>query len=416
MNKRNIVLITLDSLRADHCSFMGYKRRTTPTIDEMASKGLYFTNAIAATPGTPASMFSIFTGEFAPIASDEIAPEKWRKAFLGKRTIAEILLENGYSTVGFTPNAYVSSYFGFNKGFLKFEDFLSKKGIISFKWKYFNYLWNFLRKKEVFKPWTSFYNHIIREIRNIDKPFFLWVLLLDTHFPYLPPRKFRKYINLLDMYYYNYKFVKYAWNINLSQRGRQKLIDAYDSSIYFADTFIKRLWSDLESLEPIFIIHGDHGDAFGEHGFYKHPSMLYQELIHVPLVIYNADIKGKVEKPFSLKELPLLILELVGKKHSISTIRGKDWVISKAISDGNIKLALVMKNWKFIRGQKPKDELYYLKNDPYEQKNMIDKYPKLADEMRRIIQIHEKQEIQKINIRKKILRLKSRLARRSNDL
>lgn len=122
--KRNIVLITLDSLRADHCSFMGYHRETTPTIDKMARRGLYFTNAIASSVPTGPSMFGVFTGDYCPIASDDFSGKRWREEYRKRKTLAEILSQIGYDTGAFHANPYVSSFFGCNKGFKYFNDFV----------------------------------------------------------------------------------------------------------------------------------------------------------------------------------------------------------------------------------------------------------------------------------------------------
>jgi len=129
VERRNIVLITLDSVRADHCSFMGYHRETTPTIDRMARRGLYFENAIASSVGTPTSMFSVFTGDFCPIACNDVSGKRWRNEFKRRKTIAEVLFQAGYSTGAFHANPWCSSFFGFNKGFKYFNDFIWKNEI-----------------------------------------------------------------------------------------------------------------------------------------------------------------------------------------------------------------------------------------------------------------------------------------------
>ena len=95
--KRNIVLITLDSVRADHCSFMGYHRETTPNIDRMAREGLCFENAIAPSVPTGPSIFGVFTGEYCPIGGEDFSEKKWRKEFKRRKTLAEVLSQKGYN-------------------------------------------------------------------------------------------------------------------------------------------------------------------------------------------------------------------------------------------------------------------------------------------------------------------------------
>lgn len=417
-DKRNIVLVTLDSVRADHCSFMGYHRKTTPTLDKMARKGLVFENAIAAGVGTPASMIGAFTGLFAPLI-DEVNPKIWRPEFAGRKTLAQVLSKLGYSTGAVVPNTFASSYFGFNKGFQYFQDFLG--GRTKFYERIFERVFrknsktaffirnliNFVLKREVFTPWEKYYEEITDWVEKTKDPFFLWILLMDTHFPYLAPRKFRKWSSFLSMYCSNWKLQSVNFENRLTEKERQKLINAYDDSIRYADEFVKRLIKDLGDYDPIYIVHSDHGEGFGEHGFYMHGFIrnkkavcLYEELIHIPLIIYNADIMGRIEEPVSLLGLSPTILEMIGKNNefpSKSFLRsGNEWVIVRAVENGKIKIAIRMKNWKFITGQKSEDELYNLKDDPFEKENLIHKYPELAKEMKKIAENHIKCEI-KIN-------------------
>ena len=189
-----------------------------------------------------------------------------------------------------------------------------------------------------------------------------------------------------------------------------EVYDAYDDSIYYADKFIKKLWDDINNkYDPIFIIHADHGDGLGEHGFYHHPPFLYEELIHVPLVIYNADVKGRIEKPVSLLGLAPTILELIGEENEFPSESflhgGRDWVISKVFEGGKRKVAIRTKDWKFITGQKDKDELYYLREDTHEQKNLVNEHPKLVKVMRDIVKSHIRQEM-----KMKMKRIQERIA------
>lgn len=423
MNKRNIIVITLDSLRADHCSFMGYERKTTPTIDKMARKGLYFENAIAASIATAPSMFTALTGDFPSLESNNYNPKDWKREIATKRTISELLSEKGYFTAAFSPNIAFSSYFGFSKGFQHFDDFQHHRKFRSYErfqrigstkfTRFFIYIYDVLRKGGIATPWEDIYDYILSKIKKMPKPYFVWILLLDTHIPYIPPKEYRKWSNITHIIYSNYlayrgPFSKYFEKI------LRKLIDArnaYDDCIRYADQFIKNLFNDLSCDDPIFIIHGDHGEGFGEHGFYGHPPgypvVLYEEFIHIPLVIYNADIKGKVKKPISLKYLPSIIQDLVNTSPTFD--KGCEWVISKVFDRGKIKVTIRMKDWKFITGQKENDELYYLKKDPYEQENLIDDHPDLVREMKKIAEKHIKHEMEIRKIREKLSILKRRV-------
>lgn len=433
--KRNIVLITLDDLRADHCSFAGYGRKTTPTLDKMAENGLFFTNAIAPSHNTPNSMKAIFTGNYLRAATGFGAINLLRENIIEEikeeKTLAEILSNRGYCTGAFTPTANASSYFGFDKGFGCFEDFLFKNrgsNLSNFYRRTFNKFTagsqtafilrsflDFLQGNGAFMHWEKYYKNIIEWASSIKEPFFLWCFPLDTHRPYLAPRKYRRWSNFADMYlynfYYNWQITKARAKIDFPKKQRQKLIDTYDDSVYYADAFIKRLWEDLKHLDPIFIIHADHGEAFGEHDFYEHPAYLYEELIRVPLVIYNAGIMGKVERPVSLLGLAPAILELIGKENefpSKSCLSNEEDVIISKTYEGGRKIAVRIKNLKFITGQKEKDELYNLKEDPNEQVNVIDDHPKLAEEMRQIVKSHIRHEEEIRKMRDRVSKIKLR--------
>lgn len=400
VEKRNIVLISIDSLRADHCSFMGYEKITTPTIDKMARKGLFFENAIAASVPTAPSIFSSFTGEFPLIDSFSKKAESWRSLFATNITIAFQLRKLGYCTLSVHKHPWASKYFGFDKGFDYFSSLSdpakAKKieKMHKFRRKLDN-IFDFLTKKGESTPWESYYEEIIDVVTNAKRPYFLWVFLLDTHWPYWSPKRYfssySSYVSLL------YKYWKIGRKRMLYEKKEKIIIDAYDESIRYADTFVKRLWEDLKDDDPIFIIHSDHGDGFGEHGFYYHyVPRLYEELIHVPLVIYNADVKGKIKDPISLRGLAASIMELIGEENVFPyksfLDEGEHYVISKVFKDGKRVIAVRMKNWKFITGEKNKDELYYLREDPYEQENVVDEHPDIVKEMRNMVRIHVKHE------------------------
>ena len=121
---RNVVLVSLESVRADHCGYAGYDRETTPNLDRMAEDGVGFHNAVTAGGSTPASMTAVHTGEYPLTDPKDTDPGSWRAELRPKRTVASALSEAGYRTGAFVPNAFVSSYFGFGRGFEDYHDFL----------------------------------------------------------------------------------------------------------------------------------------------------------------------------------------------------------------------------------------------------------------------------------------------------
>lgn len=424
---RNIVLVTSDALRADHCSFMGYERGTTPNLDKIAQAGVYFENAVAPGPRTIPSMPAIFTGKLMhSVNSDQFEElrKNVRAHLISNETIAEKLSRKGYTTGAFCPQAYTSSYFGFDKGFDYYQDFLwsssSSHQRIFEKMKSGNKLFGYLRnvrnmilKQEAFKSWESYYEDIINWADQAKKPFFLWVFLLDTHLPWIIPGKYRKWGNFFNMYYSGWKIFRLLdeQNVYIPEKIRGKLINAYDDSIYYADQFIGKLQEDLKAYDPIFVFHSDHGEEFGERGFYGHNyPHLYEENIHVPLVIGNSGEAREIGEPVSLLTLPTIILNLsTSDSGSDSSLTVNDeWAISRDFDHMNntYVTALRVKDWKFITGQKGKDELFNLREDPSEQENVIDEHPKLANELREIVNRYISKRGEKANIQERAARLR----------
>jgi len=319
----NIILLTYDSLRADHCGHHGYHRDTTPNLDNLAEDGIEFENAISVASRTNPSMAGTFTGEpmafREPVSSPEVA--KYHLKRYG--TIAEKLSELGYSTGAFCPNAYASRYYGFDRGFDRFEDFLftedkyqsifeqhlEETGIYSTLRNFRN----FVKREEVFQTWDRYIEYIEEWAKNEDGPYFLWVFSLDTHFPFLTPKAHREYSNVIDQYYYNWKSNQIIDETapEVTEKTWKKIKNIYDDSIRYADKLIPELRSRLSDDDPTIIAHSDHGEAFGEHGMFGHfyPSM-YEENMHVPVVAWKSDVESQtISQPFSLLDIPQYIIQ-----------------------------------------------------------------------------------------------------------
>jgi len=332
-DRPNIVLVTVDSLRADHCGFMGYEKETTPTLDAMAEDGLVFENAIAPGPATPESMPAIFTGQY-PVerpegadADSELAArrKRIRSHMEARDTLPEKLQRLGYETAAFTPNPFTSRHFGFDQGFDHFQDFMDESNRGTLYQKVFNgfleesglssmarVLMNFWQREEVFKPWESYYDEVIEWTESAEEPYFLWVFLMDAHNPYLSSNEYRSQSRLKE-FHANFEFWRQSHETPFSDDIHERLVTAYDDSIRYSDAFLDRLRGDLAGDDPVIAVHGDHGEAFGEHGTYGHEPYLYEENVHVPLVIDNV-LTNDVTEPFSLRDLPNQLMTLATEK------------------------------------------------------------------------------------------------------
>ena len=277
-NDFNIVLITIDTLRADHLSCYGYERTTSPNIDAIAQKGIIFRNAIAPSSWTAPSMASLFTSVY-PVNHGVIHGIGYKKGetiniqevFSAElRTLPEILQEQGYSTFGVASNLHLSEKFGFARGF-----------------DYFHCLpWvPAERVNGTIASWQD-------EIKNADK-FFLWVHYFDPHHFYQARSPWiEDYTSqaLTDELGLSQK----TWSeltslIPMLQQNPQalaNLIALYDSEINFVDSAIGDLFKGLALDDnTLVIITADHGEEFLDHGGLGHGESLYQEVIHIPLIV-----------------------------------------------------------------------------------------------------------------------------------
>lgn len=318
--RRNVVLVTVDSLRADYCGFGGDDRGLTPAMDRLAESGLVFENAIAPGPSTLDAMPEILTGSAIPDVepgagvgdADEIAHH-----VRSRGTIADRLSGMGYETGGFSANPWTSRHFGFDSGFEYFEDFLepgeSDDGADERQLRFtapFQYglrlLRNWRESSKMFTDWRSFYDDVLAWVERASQPYFLWVFLVDVHMPYLPPADVRSRSLPTTL----------AANLWLYLGGhetgpaefafRSPLLDAYEDTIRYTDEFVDRLTTDLAADDPVVVVHADHGEEFGEHGIYGHGPNLSEETLRVPLLVANGPT-GRIEEPFSLSNLPELV-------------------------------------------------------------------------------------------------------------
>jgi arylsulfatase len=316
----NIVLVTIDSLRTDHCSFAGYERETTPTLDMMAREGVAFENAVAPGPSTPESMPAVFTGEQPPDVRRGVASRERIHSHLSRRrTLTERLRTAGYSTIGFTPNPFTSRYFGFDQGFDRFRDFLGADGgirtaIVS-RWLEGRFVAglrfgvNMIGRGDISLTWEDYYEEVVDSTLAADDPFFLWVFLLEPHWPYRPPARNRDGVSSIRMYRSNWVTSNFS-DATPTESGSETARSLYDGAVRHADEFLERLVRDLEDADPVVVVHGDHGEAFGEHGSFGHGRYLYEENVHVPLVVWNAGSRPRVRGPVSLESLPWLLRAL----------------------------------------------------------------------------------------------------------
>lgn len=422
-------MITWDSVRADHCSCYGYERETTPFLSRLAQRGIKFENAIVSGVPTVPSSFGIVTSEFCPICLPKFDSEALRANMKKQKTIFKVLSDCGYHTGLYTPHLFFSFY-GFAKGCESqyYPESMGKmdkliRTTFSFIFRKLGllekalFVYYFLKGDiEYYKRIENWYNHIVRWIENIEEPYFLWIFLVDTHFPYIPPREFayskRTRRRGLWIQYRKIRGISLVKEPKeLAEEELRLVIDNYDGEIRHVDAVLKQLWSDLKNTDPILIVHADHGEAFGEHSFFGHPLEHYEYLIRVPLVIYNADVKGVVKEPVSLLRLAPTICELAGVENEFlqpSLLEDVEYtppIVENKLENG-LRVTVRDKEWKLILNPDREDELYNIKKDPMEQENLIGREPYIEKELRKLAEKHIKTRKEKERLRKRIERLR----------
>ncbi|HTU52056.1 MAG TPA: sulfatase-like hydrolase/transferase [Acidobacteriaceae bacterium] len=349
----NVVLITLDTVRADHLHCYGNERIKTPNIDAVAAGGVLFEKAVAQTPLTQPSHASMFTGE-----NPNVHNVRDTGGFAlqpSSVTMATILQRHGWDTAGFISASVLTRLFGFNQGFATYDDQLDHRNS---------------RDPVSTRAANVTADHAIHWLQQQSgKPFFLWVHFYDAHFPYDPPAEFRK----------------------------QYPEDPYDAEIAFEDQQVGRVLDAVKQKSPaqktLIILLSDHGEGLGDHGEYDHGVFLYDSTVRIAWIMAGPGVPAGVQVKQQAREIDLLptVLDLMGG-HASPAVQGTSLVPAfsgKAVpSNYSYEETLYPKinmGWSELRGihtahwmyvRAPRPELYDLDEDPGELNNVIDAHPK----------------------------------------
>jgi len=316
----NVLVVIVDTLRADHLSTYGYGRETSPRVTEFASHGVLFRNAISAASWTLPSHASIMTARL-PHEHGADRPDR----YLDERfpTIAEAFSSRGYRTAAFSANWWLfSRRLGFGRGFDHFQDFNSIPSAVV-QTNLGQRIRNALLKiaPSIAPLGRSRADSINRNILNwVDlnhEPFFIVANYMDVHEPYLPP---------LNCFHQFSKLKRPAGEVFLGNPRKNELspaevqneMDAYDASIRCMDTEFASLMDGLRQRgllsNTVVVLTSDHGEEFNEHGLMSHESTLYREVLHVPLIMVGPGVPAglQVDRPVSLTNLPDTLLAVSG--------------------------------------------------------------------------------------------------------
>jgi arylsulfatase len=280
----HVVLLSVDALRADHLSCYGYHRATTPNIDALAADAIRFTRAYSQSSHTREAIPALLTGEYPDVAVDG----NYR---LVADTIADSLSNAGFATAAFHSNPYASRAFGFDRGFDEFDDdlYLGRHRLVALAQRAFDKLRNrhYARAPEINDRSLAWLDSL-----DTEASVFLWNHYMDPHGPYEPPSEYRaRYHNasIPDSEAQSLYHRAIERPDSITAEDRRLLIDLYDAEIRYADRYIGAFIEALRDRaiydDCLLVVTADHGDAFGEHGYYEHPRYLHDELTHVPLLV-----------------------------------------------------------------------------------------------------------------------------------
>ncbi|WP_380677927.1 sulfatase [Salinigranum sp. GCM10025319] len=411
---RNLVLVTVDSLRADHCGFVDPESELTPTIDRFASDGVSFTDAIAPGPRTPSSVPVVFTGEFMSDDDDwTMADWQGRQRRIARHMkrfthLSERLQRRGYETAAFTANPWTTRESNFDFGFDDFFEISADSDDISSSDLSNSTLfkladWGFesipgdpvgwSSKKEWFSQWTGYFHLIQSKLRELSEPFFLWVFILDSHQPYITPRQYREECSAWEMYY---SILRY-WYGEISDdeippHAREMIGRTYRDAVRSVDAFVESLFEATDEHDPITVFFSDHGEALGEHGSFGHKQTLYEENVRVPFFVHNAGLTDEVDEQLPLRALPRMLTDLVDPGDFDPRTYTRPFVVSQ--TENNRSRAVRTERWKLVTDG-TNETLYDLASDPDETTDVHAEYDDVASSLRAVVRRHDATQAEK---------------------
>ena len=403
----NIILISIEPLRVDHLGSFGYDRGTSPNIDKLAEKGIQFTNAISTSSWTlPASM-SIFTSTYPDshrvLNKVTLSPDgeenltNLKKLSPNIKTLAEELKNNDYETAAFTGGAALEAQFGFDQGF----------GVY---------------KQDGFAGLSTTAPEALDWIKqNRDSKFFVYLQGYDTHGQYVPEDGYDKrfvdfdYTGSLTGSTEEQKQLREdalaRGELFLSKDDVRFLTDLYDEKVQRMDEKVGIFMDEYNKLglsdKTIFIFVSSHGEELYDHGRIDHGHSLYDELIHVPLIITGPNIPHReIATQVSTLDIMPTIFQMLNIQipPNLSSQMAGTSLLSSANGENNDLAVYPETDYRhatYLRGVRTnsgymyiynaetgKEELYNTKKDPEEKQNIASSDTKTLDKLRALLSKH----------------------------
>jgi arylsulfatase A-like enzyme len=400
----NLLIITIDTLRADHLGCYGYQRGTTPVIDEFAGRGVLFENVVCQSSQTLPSHASIFTG-MNPRTHKAISHES--KVDPGLKTLAEMLHDRGYTTGAFISSHALDVDYGLDQGFDTY-------------WEIHKELT--LRQRDLARlmeldPTTEAAASWLRD--QHDSGFFLWIHWFHPHRPYNPPPRYLQafaggYSGSADS---SPEFIMKVWRqeIQISQADVDHLVGRYDGEIAFTDVQVGKILGELDSLgligNTIVIITADHGEILYEHEHYfGHDIALYDECLMIPLIVHAPGTEtaaGRINQLVQSLDVLPTVLDLLEIDHP-DGLEGRSLIPlmdggaestaeycfsetfpfpEKCLPRHAVRTTDAKLIWKEAGSEQLIKELYDLVADPGETHNLYDEHPDFATHLDSVLTV-----------------------------
>lgn len=421
----NVLIILIDTLRADHLGAYGYGRPTSPHIDRLASEGVLFENATTQAPWTKPAVASLLTGVF---PHEHGVMSKRAALARSPATMAEAFQRHGFRTAAFSASPWITPEFNFDRGFDHFDQTARASGIqntllfrlstrvdrIGARLGHDPNIRGVLRRRSEVNPGNAerdsmLVSRLIEWIaEHRDQPFFAYVHLMGAHNPYDPPARFVAAFR--DPGWGGRTLPKnpppqvhstFERAAPLDADTRRMLIAQYDASIAFADHQVARIVSALREVgalqRTLLVITADHGEEFYEHGNWGHGHIMYRETLRVPLIMHYPD-----RLPAARRAEPVMLVDIFPTLAGIAGLAaddgskgrdlfaghetGRDVVSEYYRDEGGTYEAIALfgpEGYKFIytrdsANRRQRAELYHLESDPSETTDLIHRVPAVA--------------------------------------
>lgn len=405
----SLVLISIDTLRADRLGAYGATSRLTPHLDALAARGTVCDAAIATSSWTLPSVASFLTGLYPshhgagePVNGFDLMARSPLRPSVG--TLAEACSDAGYGTYAVVSNPYLALQYGLGRGFASYENVsIESEAIVAMRGTLAGRALEWMLGSRPADTGERVSDVGIRRLRRVasvrredGQPFFLWLHYIDPHAPYgcAGDKSFRGDTLLSEIRHEGPLGQRFeaiarlrAGEIRLSETEKAHLLALYDAGVATVDAAVGRVLEELTALgladDVIVAVVSDHGEEFWEHGGVEHGHTFYDELVHVPLMFAGPGVPrgGRVRSLVSLADLPPTLLRLAG----LSAPLGLDGV-PIALSDASAedervvhcesllfaepKAAVRTRSLKYVLWQGGKEELFDLDRDPRELRDL----------------------------------------------